>query len=62
MKGGKCDWNAPNGTWEKIGGIGKGLGLEWGGDFKSIKDRPHFQTKDWKLDQIAWADGRLKVA
>lgn len=23
--------------------IGKSLGLEWGGDFKTIKDMPHFQ-------------------
>ncbi|CAH2213223.1 M15 family metallopeptidase [Tepidibacter aestuarii] len=25
-----------------MGAIGKSIGLEWGGDFKSIKDRPHF--------------------
>lgn len=28
-----------------VGEIGKGLGLEWGGDWKTIKDRPHFQLK-----------------
>ncbi len=32
---------------EKIGKIGKSLGLFWGGDFKSIKDLPHFQLADW---------------
>ena len=26
-----------------IGQMGKDMGLEWGGDFKSIKDKPHFQ-------------------
>jgi peptidoglycan L-alanyl-D-glutamate endopeptidase CwlK len=26
-----------------IGQIGKSIGLEWGGDFTSIKDTPHFQ-------------------
>lgn len=31
----------------KIGGIGKKLGLEWGGDWKSIIDKPHFQLSDW---------------
>lgn len=31
----------------KVGEIGKELGLEWGGDFKSIKDLPHFQLADW---------------
>lgn len=29
--------------WKRVGAIGKSLGLEWGGDFKSIKDVPHFQ-------------------
>jgi peptidoglycan L-alanyl-D-glutamate endopeptidase CwlK len=27
----------------KCGQIGKNIGLEWGGDFKSIKDMPHLQ-------------------
>lgn len=27
----------------KYGSIGKSLGLTWGGDFKSIKDMPHFE-------------------
>lgn len=31
----------------KVGTIGKKLGLEWGGDWKSIKDLPHFQLPDW---------------
>lgn len=30
-----------------VGGIGKSIGLEWGGDWKSPVDRPHFQLKDW---------------
>lgn len=34
-------------TFEAVGKIGKKLGLEWGGDWKSIKDRPHFQLPDW---------------
>lgn len=34
-------------TFEAVGKIGKSLGLEWGGDWKSIKDRPHFQLPDW---------------
>ena len=29
--------------WDEIGEIGKGLGLEWGGDWISFPDRPHFQ-------------------
>lgn len=29
--------------WEEIGAIGRGLGLEWGGDWPGFRDRPHFQ-------------------
>lgn len=29
----------------KAGAIGKSLGLEWGGDWKSFTDEPHFQLK-----------------
>ncbi len=29
--------------WERIGEIGKSLGLEWGGDWTRFSDRPHFQ-------------------
>ncbi|KYD18745.1 M15 family metallopeptidase [Saccharococcus caldoxylosilyticus] len=29
--------------WLRVGQIGKSLGLEWGGDWKSFKDYPHFQ-------------------
>jgi peptidoglycan L-alanyl-D-glutamate endopeptidase CwlK len=31
-----------------LGPIGKQLGLRWGGDFKSIKDYPHFENPAWK--------------
>lgn len=30
--------------WDAIGSIGKSLGLVWGGDFKSLDDKPHFQA------------------
>jgi len=29
--------------WDKMGTVGKSLGLTWGGDFRTFKDRPHFQ-------------------
>ena len=38
----KAQWNRVD-LYNTMGEIGKSLGLEWGGDFKSIKDRPHFQ-------------------
>ena len=35
-----------SGRWfERCGEIGKSMGLAWGGDFRSIKDRPHFELK-----------------
>lgn len=39
---GKAAWSRLD-LFDNVGEIGKGLGLEWGGDFKTIKDRPHFQ-------------------
>lgn len=29
--------------WEQVGALGKALGFRWGGDFHTIKDRPHFE-------------------
>ena len=36
-----------DGFFTKVGQIGKSIGLEWGGDWKSIKDKPHFQLANW---------------
>lgn len=36
------DWNPSGSYWKRIGEIGKGIGLEWGGDW-SKPDKPHFQ-------------------
>ena len=41
VKNGQALWNNPN--WEKIAALGKSIGFEWGGDWKSFKDKPHFQ-------------------
>lgn len=38
--GGKPLWTSP---YTKTSKIGKSCGLEWGGDWKSFKDMPHFQ-------------------
>lgn len=32
--------------WDKMGAIARSLGITWGGDWVSIKDRPHFQYKE----------------
>lgn len=44
---GKADWNNIA-LFKKCGAIGIKLGLEWGGNFKSIVDLPHFQYPNWK--------------
>ena len=49
---GKANWNDLS-LFKKCGEIAKklnfeGYTLEWGGDFKTIKDAPHVQLKNWK--------------
>jgi LysM repeat protein len=40
---GKADWDVSHPGWKKVAAIGKSVGLEWGGDWKTFKDYPHFQ-------------------
>lgn len=40
-------FNNSTGLYDKVGKIGQSIGLEWGGSWKSIKDRPHFQLPNW---------------
>ena len=35
--------------WQKLGAIGKRLGLRWGGDFSGFFDGPHFELADFSL-------------
>lgn len=44
---GKPDWNDTT-KYKAVGAIGESIGLEWGGNFKSFPDLPHFQIKGWK--------------
>ena len=44
IRDGKAIYNdSDNPRWDEIGAIGKNHGFTWGGDFKSIKDKPHFE-------------------
>jgi peptidoglycan L-alanyl-D-glutamate endopeptidase CwlK len=38
-------------AYKTVGQLGKALGFEWGGDWSSIQDQPHFQLRP------AWAKG-----
>tara|TARA_R110001632_G_scaffold67464_2_gene158454 strand:+ start:1392 stop:1943 length:552 start_codon:yes stop_codon:yes gene_type:complete len=42
-----------NKNWELIGNLGKQFGFEWGGDWVSFKDLPHFQySKGNTLEEL----------
>lgn len=40
---GKATWPNDIRLWRRIGELGKAQGLDWGGDFKTITDLPHFE-------------------
>ena len=44
---GKGAYNEAGQFFKKVGAIGVSLGLEWGGNWTSIVDKPHFQLPDW---------------
>ena len=44
---GKGAYNTSGKFFEKVGAIGKSIGLEWGGSWTSFKDLPHFQLPNW---------------
>lgn len=44
---GKGAFYDADGFFTKVGKIGQGIGLEWGGSWTSPVDKPHFQLKDW---------------
>lgn len=55
-------WNAPDKYWQALGNIAEGMGLTWGGNFKSIVDRPHVEHPRWREQQALWKAGKLEVA
>ncbi|MCE5314048.1 MAG: M15 family metallopeptidase [Armatimonadota bacterium] len=55
---GKVTWDGP---WATFGKIARQCGLEWGGTFKSIIDRPHVQwTRGKTLAQMRQAAANKK--
>lgn len=44
---GKGAYNTSGQFFERVGAIGKSIGLEWGGDWTNPVDRPHFQLPYW---------------
>ena len=43
LEGGVPTWPNNNDLWNRIGNIGKKIGLAWGGDWQKFPDRPHFE-------------------
>jgi len=41
------EYDTSDGFFEKVGALGKSIGLFWGGDFKSFKDMPHFEHPEY---------------
>lgn len=44
---GQGAYNEAGNFFGRVGAIGVSLGLEWGGNWKSPVDKPHFQLPDW---------------
>jgi peptidoglycan L-alanyl-D-glutamate endopeptidase CwlK len=44
---GKGAYYDNDGFFTKVGKLGQSINLEWGGSWKSIVDKPHFQLPDW---------------
>lgn len=45
-------YNDNDGLFTRVGEIGRSIGLEWGGDWYSPVDKPHFQLPDWGTGTI----------
>lgn len=58
---GKANW-ARTDLYKKAGQIGKSLGLQWGGDFKSFVDMPHFELPKYvKNKSCNWLKATYKT-
>lgn len=49
-------YNESGNFFERVGAVGKSIGLFWGGDFTTILDRPHFEYQGYGV----WADLQAK--
>lgn len=48
----KSDWDPSHPDWSRIGVMGKGLGLRWGGDWVHHSDPSHFEYVHSSTPQI----------
>ena len=55
------DWNVNNEYHKIVISYFKSKGYEWGGDFKSIYDAPHFQLKKSDGTSYKWQDLKKQI-
>jgi peptidoglycan L-alanyl-D-glutamate endopeptidase CwlK len=46
LRGGKPMWSASDPLWKELGRIGKSVGLDWAGNWRTFREFPHFQLKE----------------
>ncbi len=56
LKNGNPQWNDED-SYQKLGSIGRSIGLEWGGNWTSLVDKPHFQYLGG-LTLAEWQSGK----
>ena len=57
-----AEFNDNDGFFKKVGTIGKLKGLEWGGDWSGLVDKPHLQMKKFSPDGTAkWLKQNFKT-
>lgn len=44
----EVEHGVPDPLWSRLGEVGVKVGLEWGGSWTTLKDRPHFERPNWK--------------
>ena len=42
LEKGQCVWN-DDALWQRVGELGEQVGLQWGGRWTTLTDKPHFQ-------------------
>lgn len=46
IRNGKLIWDAADPLWQRVGLIATNLGIDWGGNWTTFIDKPHFQLKE----------------
>lgn len=59
--GENVDWNSDGiSDWDQLGKLGEYIGLEWGGNFSTLHDIPHYQYREGKTISQAKAEVNVR--